>query len=60
MTTFSLRNLIYAEFGRIHRKTAVPEPLFNKNLQPATLFKKDSDAGAFLENFERFLGTLFL
>ena len=37
-------------FSKIHRKTPVPECLFNKisSLRPATLFKRDSGQGVFL------------
>ena len=40
----------FLKFSKIHRKTPVPEPLFNEvtGLRPATLIKKNSGTGVFL------------
>ena len=50
------------KFREIHRKTPVPEPLFNKvaGLRPATLLKKGPWHRCFLVNFAKFLRTTFL
>ena len=38
------------KFCKLHRKTPVPESLFNKvvGVRPATLLKRDSGTGVFL------------
>ena len=48
-------------FCKIHRKTPVPESLFNKvpGLRPTTLLKKDSSTGVFLRILRDFLEHLF-
>ena len=47
---------------KIHRKTPVPEPLFNKvaDLRPATLLKRDPGTGVFLLILPNFKEHLFL
>ena len=44
------RNRFCYKFRKIHRKTPVPESLFNKvaGLRPATLLQKDSGTAVFL------------
>ena len=41
---------IAGQFRNIHRKTPLPETLFNKvaGLRPGTLLKRDSNTGVFL------------
>ena len=50
------------KFLEIHRKTPVPEPLFNKvaGLRPETLLKKRLWRRSFPVNFEKFLRISFL
>ena len=50
------------KFRKIHRKTPVPESLFNKvvGLKPATLLKKSLWHRCFSVNFAKFLRTPFL
>ena len=50
------------KFHKIHRKTLVPEPLFNKiaDLSPATLLKKKLWHRCFPVNFAKFPRTPFL
>ena len=50
------------KFRKIHRKTPVPESLFNKvaGLRPATLLKKRLWHRCFPVNFAKFLRTPFL
>ena len=53
---------VFLKFRKIHRKTPVPEPLFNKvaGLRPATLLKKRLWHRCFPVNFAKFLRTPFL
>ena len=53
---------VFLEFRKIHRKTPVPESLFNKvaGLRPATLLKKRLWHRCFPVNFAKFLRTPFL
>ena len=50
---------VFLEISQIHRKTPVPEPLFNKvaGLRPATLLKKRLWPSCFPVNFAKFLRT---
>ena len=55
------RNRFSYKFRKIHRKTPVPESLFNKVavLRPATLLKKRLWYRCFPVNFVKFLRTRF-
>ena len=50
---------VFLEISQIHRKTPVPEPLFNKvaGLRPAALLKKRLWPSCFPVNFAKFLRT---
>ena len=52
---------VFLEISQSHRKTPVPETLFNKfaGLRPATLLKKSLWHRCFPANFAKFLSTPF-
>ena len=52
---------IAGQFRNIHRKTPLPETLFNKvaGLRPGTLLKRDSNTGVFLWILRNFKNTYF-